>query len=87
MTKSLVRANEQYRDGDKAALATIVSRLRALCDFYPTHIEKENKIFFPAARAYFTDDEDQAMLARFWAFDRAMIHEKYARVVAGLENR
>jgi hemerythrin-like domain-containing protein len=87
MTKSLVRANEQYRDGDKAALATIVSRLRALCDFYPRHVEKEDKIFFPAARAYFTDDEDQAMLARFWAFDRAMIHEKYARVVAGLENR
>ena len=51
------------------------------------HGKEEDKAFFPAARAYFTDDEDQAMLARFWAFDRAMIHEKYARVVAGLENR
>ncbi len=39
-------------------------------------------MFFPAARAYFADEEDAAMLSRFWEFDRAMIHEKYAAVVA-----
>jgi hemerythrin-like domain-containing protein len=86
-TESLARANERYRNGDEAALTTIVSQLRALCDFYPRYIDKEDKVFFPAARAYFTDEEDQAMLARFWAFDRTMIHEKYSRVVKGLEKR
>jgi hypothetical protein len=30
-------------------------------------------VFFPAARAYFTGEEDQAMLARFWEFDQTMI--------------
>ena len=40
-----------------------------------------------AARAYFTDAEDQALLARFFEFDRRMIHEKYAAVVEGLRRR
>jgi hypothetical protein len=35
--------------------------------------------------AYLTDEEDQAMLAEFWQFDRKMIHEKYGSVVEGLE--
>ena len=84
-TKALVKANELYRNGDAAALADIASCLRTLVEFYPRHIEKEDKIFFPAARAYFTEDEDQAMLAKFMDFDRAMIHEKYTSVVDKLE--
>ena len=43
------------------------------------------KVFFPAARAYFTDKEDQVMLAEFWEFDRKMIHEKYKSVVDDLK--
>jgi hemerythrin-like domain-containing protein len=58
-------------------LSNISENLRKLVEFYPKHIEKEDKVFFPAARAYVTDSEDQAMLAEFWEFDRRMIHEKY----------
>jgi hemerythrin-like domain-containing protein len=86
-TNALARVNKEYRDGNEAALTVIIDQLRTLCDFYPRHIEKEDRVFFPAARAYFTDEEDQAMLARFWEFDRAMIHEKYKLVVHGLEKR
>ena len=66
------------------ALSNISENLRKLVEFYPKHIEKEDKVFFPAARAYVTDSEDQAMLAEFWDFDRRMIHEKYESVVEGL---
>jgi hemerythrin-like domain-containing protein len=86
-TKALVEANTRYRNGDESALAEIAGRLQTLVEFYPKHIEKEDKIFFPASRAYFTDEEDQAMLAEFWEFDRKMIHEKYRSVVEGLETR
>ena len=86
-TRALVAANKRYRAGDEAALADIASRLRTLVDFYPKHIEKEDKIFFPASRGYFTDEEDQAMLAEFWEFDRKMIHEKYKAVVEDLKKR
>jgi hemerythrin-like domain-containing protein len=84
--KALVAANTRYRNGDESALSDIAGRLQTLVGFYPKHIEKEDKIFFPASRSYFTEEEDQAMLAEFWEFDRKMIHEKYKSVVRGLEN-
>ena len=86
-TKKLVEANASYRSGDESAVGEIAESLRTLVQFYPRHIEKEDKIFFPAARAYFTEEEDQAMLAEFWEFDRKMIHEKYKSVVEGLETK
>lgn len=84
-TKALVEANTRYRNGDISALAKVMTCLRTLVNFYPKHIEKEDKIFFPASRTYFSEVEDQAMLAEFWEFDRKMIHEKYGSVVDGLE--
>ncbi|HER45458.1 MAG TPA: cation-binding protein [Thermoplasmatales archaeon] len=84
-TKALVEANTRYRNGDTSAIGDITSCLRTLVDFYPKHIEKEDKVFFPASRAYFSEAEDQAMLAEFWDFDRKMIHEKYKMVINDLE--
>jgi hemerythrin-like domain-containing protein len=84
-TKALVDANTRYRNGDDTALTEIAAKLQTLTEFYPKHIEKEDKVFFPSSRRYFTDEEDQAMLAEFWEFDRKMIHEKYKSVVEGLE--
>ena len=86
-TKALVAANSRYRNGDGTALADIVDKLKTLIDFYLKHIEKEDKTFFPASRAYFTEQEDQAMLADFYEFDRKMIHEKYESVVEELEKQ
>ena len=83
--KELVEANAQYRMGEKSALAVIVSKLKKLVDFYPKHIEKEDKIFFPAYMKYLSDEEDQLMLKEFYAFDREMIHEKYKLVLQKLE--
>jgi hypothetical protein len=33
---------------------------------------------------WFHEEEDHAMLAAFWEFDRRMIHEKYRSVVEAL---
>jgi hemerythrin-like domain-containing protein len=82
-TRSLVEANTRYRKGDASALAEVTAHLKTLVGFYPRHIRKEDDVFFPAALAYFSKDEDQAMLAEFWEFDRKMIHEKYKAVVKG----
>jgi hemerythrin-like domain-containing protein len=84
-TKALVEANTRYRKGDEAAFAELTSRLKTLVDFYPRHIAKEDKVFFPASRTYFSDHEDQAMLSEFWEFDRKMIHEKYQSIVKDYE--
>jgi hemerythrin-like domain-containing protein len=84
-TKALVDANTRYRNGDDTALSEIAANLQTLTEFYPKHIEKEDKVFFPSSRNYLTDEEDQALLEEFWEFDRKMIHEKYTSVVEGLE--
>ena len=80
-TRIIEEANKRYRNGDALALDDIVLNLNVLVNFYPRHIEKEDKVFFPAALAYFSNEDDQAMLADFWEFDRRMIHEKYKSVV------
>lgn len=86
-TKALVEANTRYRNGDPTALADIAANLQTLTEFYPKHIEKEDKVFFPSSRAYFTDEEDQALLTEFYEFDRKMIHEKYESLVDQFEGR
>ena len=83
----LINANSRYRNGDKTALAEIASNLSFLAALYPKHIEKEDKVFFPSAREYFSEAQDQAMLNEFWEFDRKMIHEKYLPVVEAYENK
>lgn len=84
--KALVEANSRYRKGDGTALPEMTARLKTLVDLYPKHISKEDKLFFPAALTYLSAEEDRAMLAEFWEFDKKMIHEKYRAVVQGLED-
>jgi hemerythrin-like domain-containing protein len=86
-TKSLVEANTRYRNGDQSALNDIADNLQTLVEFYPRHIEKEDKVFFPSSRNYFSDEEDQAILTAFMEFDRNMIHEKYESLVDGFEGQ
>jgi hemerythrin-like domain-containing protein len=84
-TKALVEANTRYRNGDISVLGDIITYLQTLVNFYPIHIEKEDKVFFPASRAYFSEAEDQEMLREFLDFDQKMIHEKYTHVVDELK--
>lgn len=87
VTARLAAANARYRAGEILALDGVAAHLHTLCEFYPRHIAKEDKTFFPAVRAYLSEDEERSLLERFREFDRLMIHEKYAAVVAGLETR
>lgn len=86
-TKTIIQANEQYRNGKEESLIELISCLKTLVNFYPKHIKKEDDVFFPATMSYFSNDEDQAMLAEFWDFDRNMIHEKYKSVVNESEQK
>ena len=84
-TAALAAASALYRSGDNAALDQICDHLLTLSDFYPKHIVKEDKVFFPAAMDYLSDDEQQTMLDAFWEFDKKMIHEKYRSIVEAIE--
>ncbi|MBN1798547.1 MAG: hemerythrin domain-containing protein [Spirochaetales bacterium] len=81
----LVDANKNYINGDFTSIDIIINKLSFLIDFYPNHILKEDKIFFPNTENYFSNDELDDMLNDFWEFDRKMIHEKYNRLYESLK--
>jgi hemerythrin-like domain-containing protein len=77
----LMAADKQYIEGSSEALSEIKNQLQKLIEFYPKHIEKEDKHFFIPVMEYFTSEQQQDMLGEFWEFDRKMIHEKYKKIV------
>jgi hemerythrin-like domain-containing protein len=87
MVSALLAAREKYINGDRQSLKEITLLLETIGNFYPVHIEKEDKHFFYPCLDYFSKDEQDAMLKEFWEFDRKVIHEKYQKVVEGQEQR
>jgi len=81
---SVVENNNKYRKGDKTAVNEIIKNLKILSEFYPGHINREDKVFFPEVMKYFDKQELDDMLNDFWEFDRKMIHEKYQKVLLNL---
>jgi len=84
MVGRLLAAREGWQGGDATALGVIRDMLLGLSDFYPAHIEKEDRRFFLPVMKYFEDGELLAMLGEFNAFDRGMIHWRYQRLLEEL---
>jgi hemerythrin-like domain-containing protein len=80
----LVQAKMDYLAGNRDALRTIKEKLDTLVEFYPVHIAKEDKLFFPNTEKYLSVKEQEEMLLKFQEFDSNMIHEKYKSVVTSL---
>ena len=83
----LVDTKNQYLKGNVELLNDIISHLTELTEFYPKHIEKEDKHFFIPVMKYFTKEEQDKMLQEFWDFDKTLIHEKYEKVIQNLQNK
>jgi len=77
----LMNAKDRYAEGHKESLDEIAECFSKLVEFYPQHIEKEDKNLFVACLDYFSNDEEAGMLNEFNEFDRSMIHKKYQAVV------
>lgn len=87
LTGELVEAKDAVVAGDTTRLADVISVMEQLVEFYPQHIEKEDKRFFPDTEQYYSAAELDAMIQSFYTFDMRMIHEKYGSVVNSLEHR
>jgi len=86
-TGKLVEARDRYLKGDAAAKDAMCHEMGILAEFYPKHIEKEDKHFFLPVMNYFSQDEQAKMLKEFDEVDRLSIHAVYRDMVAGLEKR
>jgi len=86
-TAGLVKAKDGYLMEKPGALDDLMDHLEKLVEFYPRHIDKEDKHFFIPCMTYFSEAEQADLLARMHEFDRLLIHEKYRGLVEGLEQR
>ena len=84
-TGELVEAKIEYIKGDNNAIESIIDKINVLIDFYPKHIEKEDKHFFIPVMDYFTKVKQDMMLKEGQDFDRKMIHRKYNILITMLE--
>ena len=83
LVKELNKATDEYRRENKDTGA-IADKLQAIADFYPAHIEKEDKSFFPDTERYFSENELQKMIDEFHEFDCNMIHRKYREIAENI---
>jgi hemerythrin-like domain-containing protein len=82
----LVEAKLKYVRGEKTALPSILNSLRYLTDFYPIHIEKEDRHFFIPCMEYFSIEEKDLMLKEEWEFDKNLIHQIYKTKISEIEH-
>lgn len=73
----MVEAKQRYIQGNKEMLPVIIKCLEFMTDFYPKHMEKEDKHFFLPCIGYFTPEEKDSMLKEGWEYDKNLIHELY----------
>lgn len=85
VAQGISAALEKHFKGDQSSVEEIICLMEFLVNFYPKHIEKEDKHFFIPCMAYFTKEEQAKMLAECLEFDRQVIHEKYTQAVEQLE--
>lgn len=87
MVGRLEEANQRFENGDKGALQEVADLLDKLTAFYPKHIAKEDEEFFYPCMELFSKEEKDAMLEKFWEFDRQLIHELNEKLVSALEEK
>jgi len=87
LVNDLVRAKDNYMQLNPDAKAQIIACLNSLAEFYPPHIEKEDKHFFIPAMDYLSDGEKDSMLRAFQEFDSLLFHDEYRMMVTGMEER
>jgi hemerythrin-like domain-containing protein len=87
LTGRLVAAKDAVVGGDTGRLDEVLEVTGKLVEFYPEHIRKEDKVFFPETERHYDKAELDAMLKEFYDFDMQMIHEKYQKTVEALESK
>jgi hemerythrin-like domain-containing protein len=84
-TGELVTANEKYRKGHGNVFPEIIVKVKALIEFYPGHIQKEDRQFFIPVMEYFTQKEKDSMLMEGYASDSKLLYEIYAEKVSRMK--
>lgn len=89
--KDLMEARNNYVKNKQNSLSDIKRQIKWLIEFYPKHIEKEDKRFFIPSMSYFSKKEQDKMLSEFCRFDSnafdKSVQDTYRKKVAKLERK
>ena len=83
---NLEKAKESFVKGEVGSIKDTLQLVIDLIEFYPMHINKEDKQFFYSSTEYFSQQEQKEMLEEFWEFDRNLVHAKYQQITERMEN-
>lgn len=86
LLKNLENATREYKNGKQQVITDMQSAIERICSLYPGHIMREDKDFFFPCMEYFSEEERDAMLEEFEAFEHDMPHEQYLERIEALEN-
>jgi len=84
-TAKLVAAKMEFIKDSHRDKKSIVDYMKQLVEFYPKHIEKEDKRFFRPIMKYFSQKEQDALLQEEYEFDKNFIHVLYRDMITNLE--
>ena len=76
---NLDMARERHLKGEPDTVDPILTICKSLTEFYPGHMGKEEKGFFPASMEYFSKREQEEMVKKFWEFDKDLLLAKYLK--------
>ena len=82
--KLVATKNELVKDSHREK-KSLVDYMKQLVEFYPKHIEKEDKRFFRPIMKYFSQKEQDALLQEEYEFDKNFIHVFYRELITKLE--
>lgn len=85
MLQGLLAAKEEFQKGNHRAVVAIQAQLEKITGLYPEHIAKEDKDFFHPIMQYFSEEEQQAILQEYEAFEERMDHEDWLARIKALE--
>jgi len=85
MVGRLVESKENYLKNESGVLDRIAECIKWLIDFYPKHIEKEDRHFFALYRTYLSEEEQDKMLLDCLQFGEESTQDKYTKIVKDLE--
>jgi hemerythrin-like domain-containing protein len=84
ITMSLLEANQKYQQGEVGALSVIADGFRSLIEFYPKHIQKEDRHFFIPVMGYFSREEKEAMIQKGYESDSRLFHQEHEELITEL---
>lgn len=84
ITMSLLEANQRYQKGETGALSVIADGFRSLVEFYPKHIQKEDRHFFLPIMGYFSQEEKEAMIREGYESDSRLFHQEHEKLIKEL---